>query len=129
MVIGFKKQFVEPILTGRKVHTIREDKKDRWREGMTMHMYTGGRFSKEYHEFYKKECICVQPVIMTYYVGRLEVSIGDTYLFEWPERNEMAISDGFENWEEFEKWWIPIVDASPKKVFQGKVIHWTDLKY
>ncbi|MBD1394282.1 hypothetical protein [Mucilaginibacter glaciei] len=129
MVISFNKKFVEPILTGSKIHTIREDAKGRWRPGITMHMYTGGRFSKEYRQFIEMDCRSVQDVYMTYYNGKLEVSVDDTLIYGYPERNEFAISDGFADWEDFEKWWIPILMNDPELKYKGRVIHWTNIKY
>ncbi len=37
MILGFKEQFVEKIQNGIKKHTIRADKNNRWRDGMTIH--------------------------------------------------------------------------------------------
>lgn len=61
MVIGFKEQFVYKILNGTKIHTIREDKHDRWRPGMTMHMATGVR-TKNYKQFHEDNCTSVQEI-------------------------------------------------------------------
>jgi hypothetical protein len=129
MVIGFKKQFVEHILTGRKVHTVRDDKGNRWKAGMLMHMYTGGRFSKEYHQFAKKECKGIQDIFTTYFNGRLQITVDDTYLFGHLERTNFAISDGFNDWDDFVKYWLPVIDTMPEKTFKGKVIHWTYFRY
>lgn len=129
MVIGFKQQFVNPILTGSKIHTIREDKGGRWFAGRIMHMYTGGRFSKEYHQFAEHQCVSVQNVYMTYYNGKLEITVDDTLIYGWPERNNLAISDGFESWEAFEKWWVHVLMEKPDRTFKGVIIHWTKFKY
>lgn len=128
MVIGFKKQFVEPILQGTKVHTIRDDKKHRWTSGMTMHMYTGGRFSKEYHQFAEKQCLSIQRVFMTY-THILEISVGDRELFGHHEREKFAIADGFESLKAFEDYWYPIIMQHPLQQFTGRVLHWTGLRY
>src|SRR6185437_1705040 len=119
MIIGFKKQFVEPILQGTKVHTIREDKANRWKAGMVMHMYTGGRFSKEYRQFAEKQCISVQDIFMTYYNAKIEVTIDESYLFGYSERLNFAIRDGFKDWDDFENYWIPVITADTNRTFRG----------
>lgn len=129
MVISFNTRFVEPIQKGSKIHTIRKDDKNRWKPGMTMHMYTGGRFSKEYREFAKKECVSTQEIFMTYYNGLLEITVDDTYLFGHQERTNFAISDGFESWDAFKQYWIPVLNADPERKYKGKVIHWTKFWY
>lgn len=43
MLLGFKKRFVEPILIGTKVHTMRRRRKTPPKIGETLHMYTGLR--------------------------------------------------------------------------------------
>jgi hypothetical protein len=128
MVIGFKKQFVEPILHGTKVLTIRDDKNGRWKPGMIMHMYTGGRFSKEYHQFDEKICLSTQRVFMTY-THILEITVGNTELFGYNEREKFAKEDGFENLKAFEAWWIPEIKKNAGQELSRKVIHWTALRY
>ena len=41
MILSFKEQFVEKILNGTKIHTIREDKNNRWKSGMKIHFWKG----------------------------------------------------------------------------------------
>lgn len=43
MILGFKPQFVQPIIDRTKIHTIREDKHNRWVPGKVIHMATGVR--------------------------------------------------------------------------------------
>jgi len=56
MVLAFKKRFVEPIKKGVKIHTIREDKTNRWKSGMKVHAATGVR-TKNYNCFFESVCI------------------------------------------------------------------------
>jgi predicted transcriptional regulator len=65
MVLGFKEQFVDRILNGSKIHTIREDSKSRWKQSIEKYfsqinnkidrdliikMCTEGYLSKSYHK-------------------------------------------------------------------------------
>lgn len=43
MILSFKEQFIPKILDGTKIHTIREDKKNRWEAGKKIHFATGVR--------------------------------------------------------------------------------------
>ena len=122
MVIGFNMRFKEPILNGSKIHTIREDKHNRWKAGVKMHMATGVR-TKKYNQFAEEVCKSVQriKIIRTSdYLNETIVEIGGRKLTE-PEVQQLAWNDGFENLIDFWLWF--------SEGFEGKIIHWTDLKY
>jgi len=59
MILGFKTKtkdgrytnFVEKIEKGEKIHTIREDKLNRWRAGRIIHAAVGVR-TNEYRQFF-----------------------------------------------------------------------------
>ena len=75
MVLGFKEQFVKPILSGDKIHTIRADQFDRWYAGRNIHFATGVR-TKDYNCFKEGECVGVQNIR----IGWLEVLPGNLKL-------------------------------------------------
>ena len=118
MVIGFKKQFVPLIKSGKKIHTIRHDVHQRWKAGMTMHMATGVR-TKNYKEFAKKKCVSVQFIHIRHYdniaLQWSEVIIDGRKLSD-TEVVMLARRDGFTKTAEFFKWF--------NKDFDGKIIHW-----
>lgn len=58
MILSFKKQFSEPILKGTKIHTIREDKPNRWKPGNKIHFANGVR-TQNYNCFKESVCISV----------------------------------------------------------------------
>jgi hypothetical protein len=126
MILGFKEQFVQPILEGTKIHTIREDSKGRWNEGNSIQFATGVR-TKNYNQFKLDRCKGIQSIFMTY-TDILEISIDDIYLY-YPEKLKLAINDGFDSTMAFEDWFIPKIKAHPQREFYGKIIHWTDFKY
>ncbi len=66
MILGFKKQFKPLILADKKIHTIREDSKDRWHEGKKIHFATDTR-SADYNCFKEGEVKGIQYIYMTYY--------------------------------------------------------------
>jgi len=124
MILGFKPQFVEPINSGVKIHSIREDKTDRWKEGNTIHFATGVR-TKDYNNFKTDVCKSTQSIKISYFIGiffanRITVYVDDRALNPF-EISELATNDGFASTEDFFKWF--------DKDFEGKIIHWTDFRY
>jgi hypothetical protein len=146
MILPFKKifpwgtstNFEEKILNGIKKHTFREDKKGRWKPGVLIHFATGVR-TIFYNCFMKGICKSTQSVQINYFKSytfltykefmSLEVVI-DGNLFYKLENGmvtfdngmiELAKNDGFDSREDFFKWF--------DEDFEGKIIHWTDLKY
>jgi uncharacterized protein YqfB (UPF0267 family) len=126
MVIGFKQQFVAPILAGTKIHTIREDKGNRWKAGMLIQMATGVR-TKDYKCFNMSQCLCTQDIEISYF-EEIDPGEGELYevridgkLLNIAEVIQLSRNDGFESVLDFLKWF--------SNDFTGKIIHWTDLKY
>lgn len=134
MILAFKPQFVQPILDGTKIHTIREDSKDRWKPGKKIHFATGVR-TKNYNNFLLKSVIKVQGIHIIWSGTVMKILIngscvcnfntaayhadysGNGYKF----LKRLAINDGFQSVEEFYKWF--------DKNFAGKIIHWTKYRY
>jgi hypothetical protein len=126
MILGFKKQFKEPILAGVKLHTMREDEHDRWHAGVVMHQATGVR-TKEYDCFNLTKCTGTEKVFMTY-DHMLHISV-EGFELSYPDRLILAKNDGFEKYLDFELWFYKAIKKSPKDCFSGKIIHWTDFRY
>jgi hypothetical protein len=117
MILPSKERFVEPIMGGTKIHTIREDRHNRWREGMKIHMATCVR-TKKYHCFREEVCRGKQKIHMYNHKKGLRVYVDGTPLTEKKMR-ELIYNDGFIEW------------FFPRScyVYAGKIIHWTDKKY
>jgi hypothetical protein len=129
MVLGFKEQFVEPINLCSKIHTIRRDEHNRWKQGNRIQFATGVR-TKNYKCFKRGTCIRTQAIEIKWH---LDVDINKHPLFEIfidgkkikdEVIEELAKNDGFFNDIAFLNW-----EAWYKKDFKGKIIHWTDKKY
>lgn len=122
MILAFKPRFKEPILNGTKIHTIREDKANRWRIDRVIHMATGVRTAK-YEQFDEQICTGVQKIEIirtSDYMNETIVKVDGRILTE-KETQTLAWNDGFLNLFDF---WLFFADG-----FEGKVIHWTDYKY
>ena len=115
MILSFKKQFVQPILDGTKVHTIREDKGNRWTVGKKIHFATGVR-TKNYEQFMEGECIGLQKIR----IKNEGIYVSERRL-NYIEAKQLAFRDGFDYLSEFLKFF--------DRPFDGIIIHWTDFLY
>ena len=121
MILGFKERFKQPILDGTKIHTIREDKANRWKAGRVIQFATGVR-TKSYTKFNEGVCEGTQEIEIRWeenvvfpevYVNGEELNYHDMIL--------LAENDGFNTLTEFCKWFL--------SDFKGRIIHWTDFIY
>ncbi|MEO9257389.1 MAG: hypothetical protein ABI207_03345 [Crocinitomicaceae bacterium] len=129
MILGFKKQFEQPILDDIKIHSFRQDTHNRWKKGRSIQMATGVR-TKQFNCFKRDECKSVQEVHMSYAFGDIiEMTINGRYINEFSEKEQIAKNDGFKNWEEFFDWFYPVIKNSEDEFYVGKIIHWTDKRY
>jgi len=119
MILGFKIQFKDLILSGSKIHTVRGDKHDRWQPGKIIHFVIGAR-TKNYNQFKIGKCISTQFISIEKKEFGQEIGIDGQYLFP-SEMMTLAKNDGFDSIERF-------LDFFPGD-FSGKIIHWTDFKY
>jgi len=113
-----------------KLHTIREDPKDRWGKGNKIDFFINVRKKNMFRFAPVVPVVRTQSVFMTYnHSDLIEISVNGRELFGYPEREALAINDGFDCWEDFFNYFYPIIQASEDKCFSGKIIHWTDFKY
>lgn len=124
MVLAFKERFVIPIQVGAKIHTIREDKHDRWEAGKDIHFATGVR-TPNYEQFHSGKCISVQKIQIIYTKDMQPTDKPLVFIdkrLQLPHQVELlANKDGFASARQFFKWF--------SEDFTGKIIHWTDYKY
>lgn len=139
MILSFKNKFPwgsptnfkVKILSGSKIHTIREDQKRRWKVGMKIHMATGIR-TKNYRCFCDRfVCKSIQEIRIFYGPFTDEVTVlidgkefyhrVGIYVVKSKDMIKLAKNDGFDCVEDFFKWF----DSD----FEGKIIHWTDFRY
>lgn len=122
MVIGFKPQFVEPILNGTKLHTIRQDKNHRWQKGIKMHMATGVR-TKNYKCFAEKTCVDVGYINIDPINKKIQIASnkGSLTLLGYKGIETLAKNDSFNSVEDFWAWF--------NKPFTGKLIYWVPEMY
>lgn len=140
MIVSYKQKFPwkeptnfkEKILAGTKIHTIREDRSNRWHQGLTMqHCYYKGGMSPDF--FFESEYKWQQPIMIFWKEGVKEengyhfrsglvptVMISGTIASK-ETIEQLARNDGFDSGLMFLKYF--------NKDFSGKILHWTNLKY
>jgi hypothetical protein len=124
MILGFKPQFVEPILKGTKKHTIRIDKNNRWKPGRQIQFATGVR-TKKYNCFREGWCRSTQSVEIGYRDTIPYITVDGKDL-NIDEIEILALNDGFSSSFYLFQWFVTY---SYTTSFLGKIIHWTDFKY
>lgn len=139
MILSFKKTFpdksptgfVQKILSGQKIHTMREG--ERWKAGYYIHMATGTR-TKNYDQFNierpdLQKCIATQKVVMVHKknktIGSLSVEIDGRFL-SGKEVADLINNDGL-TFGDFWQWFFP--KGLKVEKWQGQLIHWTHFKY
>jgi len=134
MILAFKPQFRDKILNGEKIHTIREDKTDRWQKNRIIQFCTGVR-TKRHNQFSENVVKSVQYVSIfvkqkkIFVTNQLVLALGviDSDVCLTPEKmNDLAVNDGFNNINEFFEFFE---NNYKTEVFIGKIIHWTYFKY
>jgi len=130
MILSCKPQFEPPILSGTKIHSMREDKHNRWKAGRVIQFATGIR-TKNYRQFFEAVCTGVQKVVL--FQGSVGIMVHiDGRQLDWKETLLLAHNDGFATTEAMMRFFIPKIPQGADRfvaVWGGKIIHWTDKIY
>jgi hypothetical protein len=115
-------------MTSPKIHTIREDKKERWKAGTKIDFFINCRQKDMFRFAPVLPVVSVQKVHIMHHQERLFFARSypaDIYVdeikLEVHEVPEFAKNDGFETAAAFFEYF--------NEDFTGKLIHWTDYKY
>jgi hypothetical protein len=118
-----------------KIHTIREDKKNRWKVGSNIHFVINNRTKNRFQfapvvpvvriQFIKISYIpgSIFPLILILDEGTLKNVLDpiENHFEYITQISDLAQNDGFDSWQEFLKYF--------NQDYFGKIIHWTDFKY
>jgi len=111
-----------------KIHSIREDKNNRWKVGMMIDFFINNRTKNVFCFAPRIQVLSTQRVFMTYlpHLGNgFEMSIDGTYCCD-STIHKLALNDGFDSVQDFQNYFISQMKDGE---FSGKIIHWTDFKY
>ena len=113
-----------------KLHTIRTDKKNRWKKGVLIDFFINARQKNTFRFAPRIPVLATQEIYMTYaFNDIIEITIGGRYIYDFKEKEQLAINDGFDSYDEFFNYFYPIIKSSENDFYMGKIIHWTDLRY
>lgn len=109
-----------------KIHTIREDKADRWKAGNDIHFVINSRTKNRFQFAPVVLCVSVQEIEIKHIPfgkngNRFSQIYVDGNAINQEGEKIIALNDGFPSVEAFFQYF--------KEDFIGKIIHWTDLKY
>jgi hypothetical protein len=116
-----------------KLHTIREDSKDRWQAGTMIDFFINCRQPTMFRFAPRIPVVSIQeieikwiPLTIPLGERRPWVRIDGKNIFTiesfiTEEMNQLAMNDGFDNVQDFFAYF--------NEDFKGKIIHWTNLKY
>ena len=133
--------FVAKDKKAAKLHTIREDKNDRWQPGTMIDFFINCRQKNMFRFAPRIPVVSVQEVFMTKKGNELEITIskvgsyigGDDFYLYHDAKTILALNDGFDTVEEFTAYFSERINENYKQTgngwFKGKIIHWTDLRY
>ena len=126
MLITYSRQsFKDRRISGVKIHTIREDKHNRWKIGMMVQewLHNPRNVTKNPHQFKTDQVQSIQriKIIRTSdHLNETIISVDGRELSQ-DEVQELAWNDGFENLADFWLWFA--------NGFDGKIIHFTGKRY
>ena len=102
MILTFKERFVEPILNSTKIHTIREDKYNRWKKGMKIHFWCGNprNITKNPYQF-AEGTVC--QIIRLIINKENDIVLRENYLYKKEHLDRFARWDGLKDWEDMKR--------------------------
>lgn len=103
-----------------KQHTIIADKTNRWKVGNLIQFWNGNprntRGKTKLYQFGTGVCSRILPIEINPFKNEIII---EGYKYNYTEiLNQIAVNDGFENWEEMKTFFT--------EVFVGKMIFWED---
>lgn len=139
MLLGFKKQFVEPILVESKGLTLRTPRKVRPKIGETLYMYTGLRTNNCEHITSKYTLKSIQDVRLTirkcqsfgknfnvHKSYKIHVYV-DGKLLTKKQLEVLAVLDGFASLKDWAEYWLDGKAQIANPIIE--MYHWTDKKF
>lgn len=123
---SYQPQFIDPTLSGRKIHTVRaEGRRRHGRAGDELQHFVGMR-TKHCRKFARSTCLETLPIAL-YLERPYLVRIGNEILIQTSDKlNSFAQCDGFEDWlalVEFWDTWHP-----GRASFTGVIVYWKDVQ-
>lgn len=113
LAYSFKARFVDPILSGRKPHTIRSPRQGRSRHarpGEVVQLYREMRNKKLSALIGDASCTGVEPVMI--WPAADTIQIAGAEALDHVALDEFAVSDGFDDWADMRAFWLAVYGSS-----------------
>lgn len=126
MTLAFKDRFVDLVIAGTKLHTIREDRHARWHVGRAIQFYKNTRtpLTKKFRA--DGVALAVQQLELVDKQAKKQPGIlVDGRQLTPLECQELSRRDGFEDFAQL----LAFFRETHGLPFTGKLIGWTDLRY
>lgn len=113
--------------TQPKLHTIREDSKNKWKPGNLIHFVINNQTPLRYQFAPVLKCTSVQKFRVAYFYNPktqefdIPMVLVDDKEIKGAKLKLLAVNDGFDSVADFLKYF--------NTNFTGKIIHWTNIKY
>ena len=124
MILTFSKtEFVEAITAGTKIHTIREDKTERWKKGRTIQFWKGNprNVKSKPYQFGTGICTKTASIEIDFWIEQISIySIDFEKIINFENLDQFAKNDGFDNWDFMKEWFQ---DKGHYSLFKGKIIY------
>lgn len=116
---------LSPAHLDTKLHTIRIDKHNRWRAGVDIHARVNNRTKDTYQFAPTFTCVSTQEISIKCVKAKndhyyMKIFIDGREL-DFTESLHLSENDGFDTFDEFKYYF--------RKGFEGKIIHFTSLRY
>ena len=125
MLLTFTKPKFEGLIKENiKQHTIRADKNNRWKVGNSIQFWNGNQRNvhakNKPHQFGSGVCSRIEQIEI--YPNQNRIKINDFDTTNLLVLNDIAINDGFENWDEMKTFFTE--DFTGKLIFWNNTVWW-----
>lgn len=105
-----------------KLHTIREDKNNRWKPGVIIDFFINTRTKDMFRFAPRIPVVSTQKIVIRHQEIMNDANITiDGMVLNYSQKEHLAQNDGFDSLKDFFAYF--------NEDFEGKIIHWTDFKY
>ena len=118
---NFQKRFAPHIVSGRKRHTIRADRRRHARPGEAIQLFIGMRTKGCAKIIADPICEAVKPIAILLHDNRINAIWIDDQQLEQSECERLAFHDGFGNLEEMHSCFLEMHGSG---LFEGVIICW-----
>mgnify|MGYP001549084953 CR=1 FL=1 len=127
MLLTFKREsFVQEIIEGTKIHTLRPDPNDRWKPHMKIHFWKGNPRNVKQNPYFFGNGIVFETPRLHLYDDAIEFIHMPASIYKpelrGKELDRFARNDGFKDWKAM-KLWFPGIHKNMKLIF------WSDFEF